>query len=610
MLPWQSAHQLLWWMLLYRPLYKIGVVALALVVSTLGIATPLLQKAFFDSLSTQVQWTWLIAAAGSLLSYFFLYQGLNLSCQKIANETQALLSKQLYLHLLNLRSIDRKGKSIGELIAIYATDIPSSTILLEQSLPQGLNILFPLILAPLALHKIFHVPAVDLLLSLTIFTLLNLLLAFRQSLFFKRFKELAAKRVGLINEWIQNIRWIRLLNLSSRFEQNIRKAREIETENRLGMLTNGQTMNTLASTMTFIFTAFFLWRSSSMSPGNILGIYWIVSVFLTRSFRQLPWFFTFVFDAWTSIQRIYNTFHQLNSPPDFNRELDQGTISNIYTYVHRSLKLDPQDSKSPQTEVELIDWLNSIILKKGSHLGSLKVQGLTLELANKKILEGISFEVKSGEWIAITGAVGAGKSLLLNSLMGETDAHFEIYQIGPLSLLNFPRKLWKLFFTYSPQESFLISSSMRDNLHLEYDAEKTDDHLLYERLLCAQFDPVAERLDAGLDTLIGERGVNLSGGQKQRLNLARLLDKQTPIFLFDDSFSALDILTEKNILEQIKSSPHKATRIMVCHRRETMTYADRVFRIENGKLIEMIPQWSTQSYQSNFDLENENEIKH
>jgi ABC-type multidrug transport system fused ATPase/permease subunit len=124
MLPWQSAHQLLWWMLLYRPLYKIGVVALALVVSTLGIATPLLQKAFFDSLSTQVQWTWLIAAAGSLLSYFFLYQGLNLSCQKIANETQALLSKQLYLHLLNLRSIDRKGKSIGELIAIYATDIP------------------------------------------------------------------------------------------------------------------------------------------------------------------------------------------------------------------------------------------------------------------------------------------------------------------------------------------------------------------------------------------------------------------------------------------------------------------------------------------------------
>lgn len=558
---------LLQFILFNRLRVKMALVGLALLVAFLGLSAPLLQKIFIDKLLNQHSSAPLFQIANSLptglwlllggLAVFLnlsLYQLLSYLCNLEAMKTQHAISKKLYQHLLQLRPLDYQNKTTGELIAVYATDVPSCTILLEQSLPQGLNIIFPLILTPLVLVFVFEVPAWGLLPVLFLFVLVNFGLAYRQSLFFYNFKSLAAKRIGLVNEWIQNIRPLRILNWMPFFEQSIFKARTIETANRIRMLNNGQTMNALSSSMTFILTIYIIWliRLQNPTPGQILAIFWICSIFLTRTFRQLPWFFTFLFDAWTSITRLSDVFN-----------LGSQTPSDLsFTTTPSQLNLDSAEK--------------------------LIVKNLSLKINDKTILHNINLSFSSSQMIGLIGPVAAGKSLLLLSLMGETDAEFEEYTIGHVNLLNLPRQQWKLFFSYIPQDGFLMSASLRDNLNFEYQSSTQLDAQIYNHLPLVDFNPQSEGLSHGLDTLIGERGLNLSGGQKQRVSLARTLIKEAPIYLFDDCLSAVDINTEKKLLDNLfNQALDQKIKVLVTSRMELLTQMDQVIFLYQGQILDL-----------------------
>jgi ABC-type multidrug transport system fused ATPase/permease subunit len=544
---------------------KLVLIALAFLVAVLGIAAPILQKIFVDQLiapdhsSPSIPtWLWLILSGAALLLSLVCYQILTFLSAKEAVKTQHALAEHLYKKLLTLRPLDYQQKTTGEFISVYATDIPSATILVEQSLPQGLNIIFPLILAPAVLIGYFDIPGHLLLPVLVTFVLLNLGLAYRQSLFFYKFKDLAAKRIGIVNEWIQNIRVLRILNWIPAFERKIILAREIETHNRIRMLNNGQTMNAISSSMTFALTAYILWLMTENnkplgSPANLLTVFWIVSVFLTRTFRQLPWFFTFLFDAWTSINRVTEAF-----------SLGSFQENRIYSEHTNTIRYQPGPLFN----------------------ASLKVTGLNLNLNNKIILKNISFEIKPHEFVALVGSVGSGKTMLLLSLMGETDATFESYFIGEHDLLKIPKSEWKQFFSYIPQDGFLMSATLRDNLHFEYLASRDQDAQLLDCLPKVQFDILAEGLTNHLDTEVGERGVNLSGGQRQRLSLARTLLKSAPIHLFDDCLSAVDVNTERMIIDEIFNKDFaQHIRVLVTARFQVLKNVDRILFLDQGQLI-------------------------
>lgn len=564
---WSKPLCLLQFILFNRWRTKLALVTLALLVAFLGLAAPLLQKIFIDTLLNrhssvffanlaQVLPTavWLALGGITLFLSLSLYQLLSYLCHLEAMKTQHHISKKLYQHLLQLRPLDYQNKTTGELIAVYATDIPSSTILLEQSLPQGLNIIFPLLLTPLVLIYLFDVPAWGLLPVLFIFVLINFGMAYRQSLFFYNFKSLAAKRIGLVNEWIQNIRPLRILNWIPFFERKIFKAREIETQNRIRMLNNGQTMNALSSSMTFILTIYIIWliRQQDPTPGQLLAIFWICSIFLTRTFRQLPWFFTFLFDAWTSISRLSEVF-------------TLGATASSAAWPHEPRPILSQ-SRPP----------------------SLRVKNLNLKIHQKVILKNVNLSVTHSQMIGLIGPVAAGKSLLLLSLMGETDAEFEEYWIGDINLLTFPRQQWKSFFSYIPQDGFLMSASLRDNLNFEYDSSCENDEIIFKNLPQVEFNPQTEGLPQGLDTVIGERGLNLSGGQKQRVSLARTLIKEAPIYLFDDCLSAVDINTEKKLLANLfNQTLQTRIKILVTSRMELLTQMDQVLFLYQGQILDL-----------------------
>ena len=123
--------------------------------------------------------------------------------------------------------------------------------------------------------------------------------------------------MGLVGQWVQNIRTLRILGWVSEFEKKILKVREFETENRLMMLTNSQTMNSISSSITFIINivaviSYLSVTNNRMSSGTLLALLWIIGIFLTKPFRQMPWFFTFLFDSWTSLRRV-NLFLRLKN---------------------------------------------------------------------------------------------------------------------------------------------------------------------------------------------------------------------------------------------------------------------------------------------------------
>jgi ABC-type bacteriocin/lantibiotic exporter with double-glycine peptidase domain len=163
----------------------------------------------------------------------------------------------------------------------------------------------------------------------------------------------------------------------------------------------------------------------------------------------------------------------------------------------------------------------------------------------RRLLDGVSFSLEAGEFAAIVGEVGSGKTLLLMSLLGETAAEVRSLKVGSQQMANMTREARRAYFGFVPQDGFVMSANLRENVVFRYDAGSEYDAGVLKALRAAQFDPSSEGITDGLATEFGERGVNLSGGQRQRVGLARAAYLTRPVVLLDDALSAVDVETEK-----------------------------------------------------------------
>ena len=551
-----------------RPHARVLILGCSLVAAVMGLLGPFFQKEFIDTLTGAQSaipvahffdspLMYVVGAFVCVLVAQAFSQLTNFLSAKEALYMQRVFARRLYEKTLNLRVDTMSGRPVGEIVSLYATDVQGATVFLDQTLPAGSSTLFPLILAPFAISYLFDIPLWPTLFLMIGITLFNSFMAFRQSHFFFMFKQLAAERIGLVNEWVQNIRTIRILGWTVHFEKNIYDKRVVETRNRVLMVTNGQAMNAISSSITFVLNVVALgslvfYSKHTMTSGELLALLWIVGIFLTRPFRQMPWFFTFAFDSWTSLRRLEEFFAtQNNQTPEENWE-------------------DGEDNLAVASE----KW-------------ALQVKNLRLSIGKKNVLKNISMNVAHGELIAIVGEVGSGKSLLLLSLLGETGASFEDLKVDGKDALHMSVDELRSQFAYVPQEGFIMSASLRENVAFLYDIEPELDPNIEESLKLAQFDLTTERVEDGLNTEIGERGVNLSGGQRQRVGLARVHYHNAPVLLLDDCLSAVDVDTEQRLFDELLMGAWKGrTRIMVTHRLTTLARVDRIFFLKEGQLID------------------------
>lgn len=568
-----------------RLFFRFLILASSLLAASFGLLGPFFQKVFIDYLQSPNQaitflqrfgdklpqvlnsgsdWGGLVPLLLAFLclalqQFFALFT--NFLGIKEGLVAQRKIAGLLYEKVLSLKPDTQSKKTTGEIVAFYTTDVPGATFFLEQTLPMGAATLFPIILAPIALSMMFEIPQ-WMTFSLIIFiTLIFMILALRQSRFFFNFKQLAAERIAFVNEWVVYLKTLRILGWIEAFEQRIFAKRQVETKNRILMVTNGQFMNAISTHITFILNSLALFlliivMKRSPTPGDLFALLWILGVFLLRPFRQMPWFFTFGFDAWTSIKRLENYFRVENPPSSF----------------------DFIDKKSPEIETTVP---SSAVASEYS----LNIENLSLKIGDETILSNISIQTRPGEMIALIGEVGSGKSLLLLSLLGETQAHFDKYEIFGRPISSFREDEFRKSFSYVPQETYLISTSLRNNVLLDYQNDFADDEQTKTSLGQAEFHLDTETLPSGLETEIGERGVNLSGGQKQRVNLARANSKDCYFLLLDDTLSALDSNTENNVISNLIAQKITQKTIFIStHRLSVLPKCDRILFLQNGKI--------------------------
>ncbi|MGB0886798.1 MAG: ABC transporter ATP-binding protein [Vicingaceae bacterium] len=201
-------------------------------------------------------------------------------------------------------------------------------------------------------------------------------------------------------------------------------------------------------------------------------------------------------------------------------------------------------------------------------------------------LHNISFKVEQGKTLAIVGKTGAGKSSIINLLLRSYDVNKGEILIDNKNLKSINLNQLKEHTGVVPQDVFLFSDTIENNIAFGYKSKLPDTTIIKEAAKNAAILKSIEELPNGLKTVIGERGVTLSGGQKQRISIARAIIKTPKILIFDDCLSAVDTETEDIILTNLKKIMKDRTSIIVSHRISSVKNADTIILLDDGKIIE------------------------
>lgn len=203
--------------------------------------------------------------------------------------------------------------------------------------------------------------------------------------------------------------------------------------------------------------------------------------------------------------------------------------------------------------------------------------------AEEPVIKNLSFCCNEGQTTAIIGSTGSGKSTIANLLLRLHDIDEGEISLNGVDIRNLPQHELRDSLGYVPQKAFLFSGTIEDNLRMGYkDATKED---MKRALRISQADSFVDELPMRLASQVSQGGSNFSGGQKQRLAIARALIKKVPVYIFDDSFSALDSKTDAALRKSLKENMNDAVKIIIAQKVSTIMNADQILVMDEGKLV-------------------------
>lgn len=215
---------------------------------------------------------------------------------------------------------------------------------------------------------------------------------------------------------------------------------------------------------------------------------------------------------------------------------------------------------------------------------NIRIKNASLILDGKQVLNDVNLDIPYGKKIGIVGGTGSGKSVLLESLIRIHDLTGGSIRINGADIRDLSLESLRNNFSCVFQEVFLFSNTIDSNIaYAEPDIEKEQ---VVQAAKHAQAHSFIKELPVGYDTIVGERGLGISGGQKQRISIARALLKDTPILILDDSTSALDVETEKRLLNDIKENYPEKTILLSAHRMSSVVDCDEIIYMQDGMIIE------------------------
>jgi ATP-binding cassette, subfamily B, multidrug efflux pump len=280
---------------------------------------------------------------------------------------------------------------------------------------------------------------------------------------------------------------------------------------------------------------------------------------------------------------------------------DLANISAVIQYVNQIMfsliMLTFAFISYPRAEVagkrisEVLDTITTIVDAKDDQydqhhfVGNVKFEDVCFKYANaeKNVLENISFEANVGETVAIIGSTGSGKSTVINLLPRFFDATCGKITIDGIDIRDIKFHKLRSLLGFVPQTATLFTGTIRENI--AYGKPDATDAEIAHAANISQAEEFIEAMDKKYASLVDQGGVNFSGGQKQRMSIARAIVRKPPIYVFDDTFSALDFKTDAALRRALKAETKDATVIIVAQRIGTIMDADRIIVLQEGRIV-------------------------
>ena len=237
--------------------------------------------------------------------------------------------------------------------------------------------------------------------------------------------------------------------------------------------------------------------------------------------------------------------------------------------------------------LSLLDEKDDEALLEGKRTSSLRgdllLENVSFSYGNRDVIENLNLKIPQSSSVALVGQTGSGKSTIIKMIMGLLKYEKGHVKIGQSELKDLDLNSYYDHVSYVSQEAPIFDGTLRENLVFD---KQVDDEKIIEVLRLVHLEKFYEKLELGLDTELGEKGVKMSGGERQRVALARLFFEDSSIVILDEATSAMDNLTEKAVMKNILERLHDKTLIIIAHRLETIKDVDEIYCLNDGKIVE------------------------
>ncbi len=252
----------------------------------------------------------------------------------------------------------------------------------------------------------------------------------------------------------------------------------------------------------------------------------------------------------------------------------------------------PRASVSAKRISEVLECDSKIkdgTVTNGKEEGTVEFKNVSFKYpdADDYMIKNISFKAKKGETIAFIGGTGSGKSTLINLIPRFYDATDGNIFVDGIDVKKYKLESLHEKIGYVPQKAFMFRGTIKENIAYGKTSQEITDEDMKNALLVSQAYDFVMQKDDGIDSFIARGGTNVSGGQKQRLSIARAIARKPEIYIFDDTFSALDYQTDYNLRRDLKKYTKDATTLIVAQRIGTIIEADKIIVLDNGEVVGM-----------------------
>lgn len=461
---------------------------------------------------------------------------------KIIQEFQCELKLKLFKHIQDLTYQDFYNNSLADLVQNSSDDVNSIVDFIDKQLTYILDIILIIIFA------IGQLINIDFRLS-SIMIFLSSFIIIASIIYCKKSKDVIQKRIEMqkklyskMDDNFNNLKFIKLNNLQEQEEKEFyevvnegnkfhKQKVKMDTNYNIGV----ENVVKLGPPLIFILSAY-LYMIGSVSIG---------SIYVTLSYsNKVTKFFTDMADILEALNLFRVSYKRLNNLLELTLE-DEGLLNEI------------------EIRNKKITFANANIIVNGT-----------------TILENLNFTINENEKVLVVGSTGSGKSILLKTLIGFYEYTGSI-KIGNAEIRDLNKKMIRENICLLLQDSYLFSRTIAENIKILVPYMPYEEMVNISKFFA--FDDDVQKLKDGYESKIGKKGIALSKGQRQRLVLVRAFTKLKPIMIFDDSFSAIDRINKKQILDNLMSLEDKFTKIIITHDIGLAPSFDKVIYINNKK---------------------------